>query len=152
MPARVDRGLVVARRVGFDELGDRLQQPRLLGFAEAQDLAHTSRMHFRVGLMLLALGAPVMAQTPQPFPRPNAPQPAPPRPETPTRSGQPAKPASPVTPPAAVDPNAPTEEMLGFVIYPAAQFIASYDAGRGQRFFLFGAAASFTELVNFYRS
>jgi hypothetical protein len=42
--------------------------------------------------------------------------------------------------------------MLGFVIYPAAQFIASYDAGRGQRYYLFGATAAFTELVNFYRS
>jgi hypothetical protein len=62
-------------------------------------------------------------------------------------------PAQTAPPPAApADPNAPTEAMLGFVIYPGAQFIASYDAGRGQRYYLFGAAAAFTELVNFYRS
>ena len=37
-------------------------------------------------------------------------------------------------------------------LYPNAQFIASYDAGRGQRFFIFGSTASFVELVAYYRS
>ena len=37
-------------------------------------------------------------------------------------------------------------------IYPGAQFIASYDAGRGQRYYIFGTAASFVELVNYYRT
>src|SRR5690606_3012568 len=53
-------------------------------------------------------------------------------------------------PPA--DPEAPTEAMLGFPIYPTAQFIASYDAGRGQRYYLFGATASYSDLVAYYRS
>jgi hypothetical protein len=109
-------------------------------------------MSVRVGLMLLALSTPTIAQTPQPFPRPNAPKPAPQRPETPADSSQPTQPASRVGPADAVDPNAPTEAMLGFVIYPGAQFIASYDAGRGQRYYLFGATAGFAELVNFYRT
>jgi hypothetical protein len=85
------------------------------------------------------------AQTPQPFPRPG----------TRTTAPAPTQPApAQTTPPPArpADPNAPTEATLGFVIYPAAQFIASYDAGRGQRYYLFGAAAPFAELVNFYRS
>ena len=33
---------------------------------------------------------------------------------------------------------APTEATLGVPIYPGAQFITSYDAGRGQRFYIFG--------------
>ena len=37
-------------------------------------------------------------------------------------------------------------------IYPGAQFITSYDAGRGQRFYLFGAASPFAEMVGYYRT
>jgi hypothetical protein len=47
---------------------------------------------------------------------------------------------------------APTEAMLGVPIYPAAQFIASYDAGRGQRYYIFGSGAPFTDLVAYYRT
>ena len=42
--------------------------------------------------------------------------------------------------------------MLGVPIYPGAQFITSYDAGRGQRYYIFGSASSFVDLVNYYRS
>ena len=42
--------------------------------------------------------------------------------------------------------------MLGVPIYPGAQFIASYDAGRGQRYYIFGSAASFVDLVTYYRN
>lgn len=42
--------------------------------------------------------------------------------------------------------------MLGLPIYPAAQFIASYDAGRGQRYYLFGSTIGFTDMVTYYRS
>jgi hypothetical protein len=42
--------------------------------------------------------------------------------------------------------------MLGVPIYPGAQFIRSYDAGRGQRYYIFGSAASFVDLVGFYRN
>lgn len=42
--------------------------------------------------------------------------------------------------------------MLGVPIYPGAQFITSYDAGRGQRYYLFGTGASFVELVSYYRT
>ena len=42
----------------------------------------------------------------------------------------------------------PTEAMLGVPIFPGAQFIASYDAGRGQRYYIFGSAASFVDLVD----
>ena len=42
--------------------------------------------------------------------------------------------------------------MLGVPIFPGAQFISSYDAGRGQRYYIFGSGSSFAELVTFYRS
>jgi predicted amidohydrolase len=37
-------------------------------------------------------------------------------------------------------------------IYPASEFIASYDAGRGQRYYIFGTNASYAEAVNYYRT
>jgi hypothetical protein len=42
--------------------------------------------------------------------------------------------------------------MLGVTIYPNAQFIGSYNAGRGQRYYLFGSAATFVDLVIYYRT
>lgn len=93
------------------------------------------------------------AQTPQPFPRPGAtpqqPRPAAPAPATPPPA-PPAQSAAPAQPPA--DPNAPTATTLGVAIYPAAQFLASYDAGRGQRYYLFGATAAFIDVVGYYRT
>ena len=38
-----------------------------------------------------------------------------------------------------------------FPIYPAAQFLASYDAGRGQRYYIYGATAPFADVVTYYR-
>ncbi len=88
---------------------------------------------------------------PQPFPRPGTaqpPQPARPAPPQPTPSVPPtAAPARPAPADAA-----PTETTLGVPIYPGAQFITSYDAGRGQRYYIFGSAASFVDLVAYYRT
>ena len=96
---------------------------------------------------LCVLGAAEGAQTPQPFPRPGQP----PRP-APTAPAQPA-PAPPVPGASAPAPQvAPTESNLGVPIFPGAQFIASYDAGRGQRYYLFGSAAPFQDLVAYYRN
>ena len=81
---------------------------------------------------------PLVAQTPKPFPSPSPP----------------AAPQTPTTPRPAPGgaAAAPTEAMLGAPIFQGAQFITSYDAGRGQRFYLFGAAAPFLEVVAFYRT
>jgi len=46
----------------------------------------------------------------------------------------------------------PTEASLGVPIYPGAQYLTSYDAGRGQRYYLFGTAASFVTVVTHYRT
>ena len=42
--------------------------------------------------------------------------------------------------------------MLGAPIYPSSVFLASYDAGRGQRFYLFGSTVPYADLVAFYRT
>lgn len=102
-------------------------------------------------IVVTAVAAGARAQTPQPFPRAGTGQPQ--RPAAP-----PAAPtAAPVnTPPPApagpVDPNAPTAAVLGVAVYPGAQFLASYDAGLNQRYYLFGTTASFAELVGYYRT
>ena len=91
----------------------------------------------------LVCGPAVLAQTPQPFPRPAAPAPQAPAPQVP-QAPAPQTPAS--------DAGAPTEASLGFPIYPTAQFLASYDAGRGQRYFIFGSTAAYADLVAYYRT
>jgi hypothetical protein len=40
---------------------------------------------------------------------------------------------------------------LGVAIYPTAQFLGSYDAGRGQRYYMFGTTAAFAEVIGYYR-
>jgi hypothetical protein len=96
---------------------------------------------------VLLLSAALAAQQPppQPFPRPGATPPARPGAEAPA---PPIKP-NPIT---GQPEQPPTEEHLGVPVYPGAQFIASYDAGRGQRYYIYGSAASFVELVNYYRT
>jgi hypothetical protein len=85
---------------------------------------------------------------PQPFPKPGTPQQAPPARTAPR---PPPTPPPPAAKPGQPEP-APTEAMLGVPIYPAAQFLASYDAGRGQRYYIFGSAAPFVDLVTYYRN
>jgi hypothetical protein len=66
------------------------------------------------------------------------------------------QPSAPSTPPAAAAPAAPQEPGepgdLGAPIYPGAQFIASYDAGRGQRYYLYGADSDFLQIVAWYKT
>ena len=64
----------------------------------------------------------------------------------------PAPSAAPNRPDPAQREATPTEATLGVPIYPGAQFIASYDAGRGQRYYIFGSPASFVDLVTYYRT
>jgi hypothetical protein len=105
-----------------------------------------------VAVVLLA--APILGQTPQPFPRPSTPQqnpPPQPAAPAPTPTAQAPAPAQPA-PAAAADPNAPDAATIYFPLYPTAQFIGSYDAGRGQRYYIYGATAPYLDLVTFYRT
>ena len=94
-------------------------------------------------LTALLLAALAQQPAPQPFPRPGTSRPSP---QTPPPSTQAAKPGT-----AAPDA-APSEAALGVMLYPGSQFLASYDAGRGQRFYLFGTTGSFVEVVTYYRT
>jgi hypothetical protein len=102
----------------------------------ASCLVGTAALAIGLSLAVPGLAVPAAAQTPVPFPRPN----------------DPAKP--PTTDPKVVPPRppAPTEAMLGMPVMPNAEFIASYDAGRGQRYYLFGTSTSFAETVAYYRT
>jgi hypothetical protein len=95
---------------------------------------------------VLAGAIPAGAQTPVPFPKPGQ-QPPPTNPKAPV--------APPVTPPRPGQPapaGQPTEATLGVPIYPSARFIASYDAGQGQRYYIFGTEADFPQIVTFYKT
>jgi hypothetical protein len=110
-------------------------------------------MRIRVPAVLLigALSAPsAAAQVPVPFPRPGQPPATTPQaPPSQPPAGQ--GPVKPVLPPAQPD-GVPTEATLGVAIYPGAQFVASYDAGRGQRYYLFGTSADYAQIVGYYRN
>jgi hypothetical protein len=79
------------------------------------------------------------------FPRPNSQKPAQPPPSTakpvppPAPAPQAPAPQAPQAPKAAQAPNAgPSEAELGAPIYPSAVYLTSYDAGRAQRFYIYG--------------
>jgi hypothetical protein len=109
-----------------------------------------------VALFLVAALAQQRPPVPQPFPRPAETQPAKPAdappqpPATAPREPATVKPAA--VAPTTVCESAPTAAMLGVPIHPGAQFITCYDAGRGQKFYLFGSTASFTDLVTYYKN
>lgn len=98
------------------------------------------------------------AQTPQPFPRPNNPTQKPAQPAPAEKPAQPAPP--PTSPPqtpiaptrSASSSTEPTEAMLGAPIYPSAVYLTSYDAGRGQRFYIYGVTVPYADMVNFYKT
>ncbi len=104
-------------------------------------------------LLPLIVAAALQQPVPQPFPRPGSTPAAPPSQPAPSQPAptQPAPPsAARPTPPVAE--GAPTEASLGVPLYPGLQYLASYDAGRGQRYYIFGSAASFVDLVAYYRT
>lgn len=124
------------------------------------------RMHIRtlVGGCLTALiassptldaspvGEPQRRPVPRPFPRLEPSEPAP------ADRGEVGAPV-PGPPPAQPSPagrpgesGTPTEATLGFPIYPAAQFITAYDAGRLQRYYMFGTDIGFDDIVRYYRT
>lgn len=92
-----------------------------------------------LAFLVASLVTAVAAQVPQPFPKPGAPAPPVATPSTPPQGGAPRE-------------TEPADGALGVSIYPSAQFIASYDAGRGQRYYLYGTTAPFAEIVQYYRN
>lgn len=94
----------------------------------------------------------IQQPVPRPFPKPGeTPPPQSPAPQQPSRPAPPPT-TTPQKPGAALEEPAPTQETLGLPIYPGAQFLISYDAGRGQRYYLFGTNATFGEIVAYYKT
>lgn len=46
----------------------------------------------------------------------------------------------------------PSEAELAFPVYPSAIYLRSYEAGRGQKYHIFGSTAPFADLVTYYRN
>ena len=83
------------------------------------------------------------AQQPPPTPRPFPGAVAPPA----SGSTKPAdpKPADPQTPPTTAD--------LGTaMIYPNAEFLESFDGGKGQRILIYGTNMSYDQIVTYYKA
>jgi len=102
------------------------------------------RMRLAIAVAL-GVATAASAQVPQPFPRPGTPAPAPP-------PSRPAAPPSTVAPAAPAVGQGPTEAQLGAPLYPSAVFLTSYDAGRGQRFYLFGVLLPYSDAVAYYKT
>ena len=101
-------------------------------------------------VFILAIQQPPV---PKPFPQPGSNAPS--QPSRPSPTPQPTAAPSASAPQQQTanpgDEPRPSEAMLGVPIYPGAQFLRSYDAGRGQRYYIFGSTASFVDLVQYYR-
>ncbi len=76
---------------------------------------------------------------------------------TPAAAQQPAAPTARVVAPAGqaaparVGEAPPTEIALGVSLPPSSVFLGSFNAGQGQRYYLYGSTASFADLVTYYR-
>jgi hypothetical protein len=122
-----------------------------------------------VGVVVaMSVCAPGLAQSAQP--QSPATRPAPPRgvlppqpqgatPASPSGPGQSppvAKPAPAPQPaaPAAVPAGEPVPgaAVLGAPVYPGASFLGSFNAGLGQRYYLFGSDADYMQVITFYRN
>ncbi len=117
--------------------------------------------------LLLICSAAVRAQPPVARPQPppaapaaKAPAPAPPEaggaapPRATVPAARPQDVAAELEPPsdaAAGQDVAPPPESLNAPVYPSAAYLGSYDAGRGQRFFLYGTTQAFEDIVLYYR-
>jgi hypothetical protein len=113
---------------------------------------------FAAAVLAMALAAtPAWSQTtagqtpppaPKPFPQPGQPTTSNPasKPPAPAPTQTPAQVAAPAI------PGVPTEASLGVPPYPTSEFLGSYDAGRGQRLYLFGSNMGFIDVVAFYKN
>jgi hypothetical protein len=106
------------------------------------------------GILAGTLPAPMAARlqaqtpaTPRPSPFPGS-----------SPSSRPADPATPAARPPAPAPLPPMETPRGdkapegTPVYPASEFIDSYDAGSGQRYYLYGTNAPYSDVVTYYKN
>jgi hypothetical protein len=113
------------------------------------------RRRLSTALLTWAFAVPLLAQTPLPFPGAAVPPAEAPRSPRATPAQQPAAPTPAQTPaPVATAVNANGSPALvgGFPVYPSSQLLGSYDAGKGQRYYLYGTTIGYEDVVAFYRS
>jgi hypothetical protein len=97
---------------------------------------------------------------PKPFPGATPPPAAPPSRTTDPGASRPATPPPPVTstPIAAPAPQTPTarqtpdETLLTVKVPPTAEFLESFDAGKGQRYYIFGTNDAFADVVQYFKT
>ncbi len=107
-----------------------------------------SRRSLAVWSMVALLGTTALAQQTPPPQTPPPPVPKPfPGSTTPTTT--PGKPGEAAPPPERPAPT--TQVLAGAPIFPAADFLDSFDAGKGQKYFLYGTNAPYLDIINFYR-
>ena len=108
----------------------------------------------------ISLAAEYAAAAPQPQGQPPLRPPATtpgqtppaPRPAAPPTAAPAAAPKAPPTAAVPAAEPAPTAQSLGLPVYPAAQYLGTYDAGRSQKYVLFGTTSAFLEVVGYYRT
>jgi hypothetical protein len=71
---------------------------------------------------------------------------------SPTTQQPPVAAAPPAPSASASSGDVPTAATLGVSIYPGAEFVGSFDAGRGQRYYLFGSTSDFLPVVTYYKT
>ena len=91
---------------------------------------------------------PKPATTTTPTPAPPQQQTAKPQPAPAAAQPSPAQPAAPVSAPDV----APVACSQGAPVLAGAQYLASYDAGMGQTYCLYGSGQSFADVVTYYRT
>lgn len=91
-----------------------------------------------LGMCALAINVAGVAAAGQTQSNPPVPRPFP-------TAGQGTAPTRPAVQ-AAPDPS------LGLPVYPAAHFLESFDAGKGQQYYLYGTDTPFADIVNYYKS
>ncbi|MCX6549830.1 MAG: hypothetical protein NTY02_02285 [Acidobacteria bacterium] len=97
----------------------------------------------------------VLAQPPVARPQPPPPVPGAQAQPTQPKLTAPVQPKPTVAAPApqpATAEQPPDESQLGVPVFPTARYLGSYDAGLGQRFYLYGSTQTFAELVAYYRT
>ena len=109
--------------------------------------AVAARAGLAAAMGALAATLAVAQPVPKPFPKPAQPQQPAAPPAVPPAQPQPSAP-----PAAAQQPGVPTEATLGLPIYLGVEFLASFDAGMGQRYYLFGTNTGFAEIVGYYKT
>jgi len=106
---------------------------------------------FTAATLPAPMAATLQAQapaTPRPSPFPGStPSSRPPEPAAPA-----ARPPAPAATQPPIDTPRGDRAPEGTPVYPSAEFIDSYDAGSGQRYYLYGTNAPYADVVGYYKN